>query len=100
MTTTALMTDDGDGGRRLALNGVNINNIVLKSSYAACTRGTLSYTHLNPGFATAHGHEISELFKGVNIHEYWLKGWHINKTIKTNGYKVVRADRSDGRRGG
>jgi hypothetical protein len=73
------MADDSDGGRRLALNGVNINNIVLKSSYAACTKGTLSYTHLNPGCAAAHVDEIAELFKNVNMHvicvsDFWYKG--------------------------
>jgi hypothetical protein len=98
------MTDDGDGGHRLTLNGGNYNNVVLKSSFAACTRGFLRYSHLNPESAAAHIDDIAELFKGINMHiiwvsETWFKKWHTNKRIGINGYKVIRADRSDGRRG-
>jgi hypothetical protein len=36
----------------------------------------------------------------ICISETWCKGWHSNKRVGIPGYKVVRADRKDGRRGG
>jgi hypothetical protein len=99
------MADGGQGGRDCSLNRNFINNIVLKSSYKMHGPTELRFAHLNPGSAAAHIDEMNGLFQGVGIDvicvsESWYKGWHTNKRICIPGYRVARADRKDGRRGG
>jgi hypothetical protein len=99
------MTDDVGSGRDRSMNVNYMNNIVLKSSYANTALGTLRFCHANPGSAAAHIDDINRLFNGVEMHviaisETWYKGWHANKRICIPGYRVIRADRKDGRRGG
>jgi hypothetical protein len=55
--------------------------------------------------AAVHIDEINALMDAVDmnvicISETWYKGWHTNKRICIPAYRVVRADRKDGRRGG
>jgi hypothetical protein len=52
-----------------------------------------------------HIDEINALMDAVEmdvicISETWYKGWDTNKRICIPGYRFVRADRKDGRRGG
>jgi hypothetical protein len=57
---------------------------------------------LNPGSAVTHADEMAHLLKDSELHfiyvcETWFKRW--KKRIGLTGYKVVCADRRDGRRG-
>jgi Reverse transcriptase (RNA-dependent DNA polymerase) len=99
------MTDSGQGGHDYSLNRNFLNNVVIKSYYKSSAAGDLRFCHLNPGSAAAHVDEMRGLFCDTNLHiigvsETWYKQWHTNQRISIPGYKVVRADRRDGRRGG
>jgi hypothetical protein len=99
------MTDTGDRDRDCSLNRRLLDNVVLKSSYKSSSPTALRYCQLNPGSAAAHIDDINALFDKVDMHvicitETWYKGWHTNKRISIPGFKIIRADRKDGRRGG
>jgi hypothetical protein len=58
---------------------------------------------MNPSFSAAHIDKINALMDAVEIiciSETWYKGWHTNKRISILGYRFVRVDIKDGRRGG
>jgi Reverse transcriptase (RNA-dependent DNA polymerase) len=98
--------DNDDAARHAsALNRTSFRNIVLKSSFARVRGAKLNFAHLNPGSAVPHIGELNELFNGVDLQliavsETWFKTKHTNRQINLNGFRVVRADRGGGRRGG
>jgi hypothetical protein len=87
------------------LNRNTLTNIVLKSSYCRCGDDCLRFCHFNPGSAVKHIDEINSIFDGVGMHficvsETWYKARHTNKMMEISGYRLLRADRTDGRRAG
>jgi hypothetical protein len=87
------------------LNRTALTNVVLKSSYVRCGDDCLRFCHFNPGSAVKHIDEINSTFDGVGMHficvsETWFKARHTNKMMEISGYRLLRADRTDGRRGG
>jgi hypothetical protein len=87
------------------LNKTSLTNIVLKSSYYRCGDDCLRFCHFNPGSAVGHIDEINNVFNGIGMHfigvsETWFKARHTNKMMGISGYRLLRADRTDGRRGG
>jgi hypothetical protein len=90
---------------RHTLNRTALTNIVLKSSYRRCGDDCLRFCHFNPGSAVNHIDEINSVFKDISMHficvsETWFKKRHTNKMMGISGYRLIRADRIDGRRGG
>jgi Reverse transcriptase (RNA-dependent DNA polymerase)/Endonuclease-reverse transcriptase len=88
------------------LSGAVMTNIVLKSSFGR-NRGefSMNYCHFNAGSAVQHIDELNSVFDGVGLHfmcvsETWFKPRHTNRMMSISGYKLVRSDRTDGRRGG
>jgi hypothetical protein len=98
--------DDGNEARHVStFNKTCLRNIVLKSSFARIQGAKLNFAHLNPGSAVPYIGEMNELFRGVDlqmvaISETWYKTRHSNRQVCLNGFRVVRADRGGGRRGG
>jgi hypothetical protein len=88
-----------------ALNRMSLRKIVLKSSLSRVQGNKLNFAHLNPGSAVPHTDELNDLFCNVDLQliavsETWFKSKHSNRLIALDGYRVVRADRGGGRRGG
>jgi hypothetical protein len=88
-----------------ATNKTLLRNIVLMSSISRFGGASLNFAHLNPGTAVPHIGELNKLFNGVDmqlfaVSESWFKTIHTNKQVSLNGFRVVRADRGGGRRGG
>jgi Reverse transcriptase (RNA-dependent DNA polymerase) len=99
------MDDGGAASHASTLNRSSIRNIVLKSSFARVRGTSLNFAHLNTGSAVPYIDEMNELFNGVNLQmiavsETWYKTRHTNRQVNINGFRVVRADRGGGRRGG
>jgi Reverse transcriptase (RNA-dependent DNA polymerase) len=99
------MANSGDGSHSRSLDRALLNNIVLKSSYSGVESTRLRFCHANPGSAAAHIDDLNALFDNTDMHvicisETWFKRWHTSKRIAIKGYKLLRADRCDGRRGG
>jgi Reverse transcriptase (RNA-dependent DNA polymerase) len=87
------------------LNRTSLRNIVLRSSFARVHGNKLNFAHLNPGSAVPHIGELNELFVNVDLQliavsETWFKTKHTNRHVELSGYRVIRADRGGGRRGG
>jgi Reverse transcriptase (RNA-dependent DNA polymerase) len=86
-------------------NRTTLRKIVLKSSFKSVQASSLNFVHLNPGSAMQYIDEMNELFDGVDIQliaisETWYKGRMTNTHVALNGFRVIRADRGGGRRGG
>jgi Reverse transcriptase (RNA-dependent DNA polymerase) len=80
--------DEGDVARLMRVQGTRLN-----------------FAHLNPGSAVQHIDELNDLFEGVDmqliaVSETWFKTRHTNRQVNLNGFRVIRADRGGGRRGG
>jgi hypothetical protein len=78
---------------------------VLKSSLSRIEGARLNFAHLNLGSAVQHIGELNDLFKVVDLQlkkvsETWFKTRHTNRLVGLDGFRVVRADRGGGRRGG
>jgi hypothetical protein len=79
--------------------------LFLKSSLANIRGAKLNFAHINPGSAVPHIDELNAIFDGtdlqvVAVSESWFKARHTNRQIGLSGFRVVRADRGGGRRGG
>jgi hypothetical protein len=100
-----VMDDEGVVRHGSALNKTSLRNIVLKSSLTRVQGARLNFAHLNPGSAVPHIGELNDLFNGVDLQmiavsETWYKTKHTNRQVNLKGYRVIRADRGRGRRGG
>jgi Reverse transcriptase (RNA-dependent DNA polymerase) len=100
-----VMEDDDAARLANTFNKTSLRNIVLKSSFARVRGARLNFVHLNPGSAVPYIGELNELFKGVDmqliaVSETWFKTRHSNRQVSLDGFRVVRADRGGGRRGG
>lgn len=87
------------------LNRTFIRKIVLRSSFSRVTGNRLNFAHLNPGSAVPHIGEMNELFNNVDLQliavsETWFKTRHTSRQVGLGGFRVIRADRGGGRRGG
>jgi hypothetical protein len=63
------------------------------------------FAYLNPGSDMQHIDELSSIFDGVGFHfmcvsKTWLKPRQTNKMMAISGYRLLRSDRTDGRRSG
>jgi retron-type reverse transcriptase len=100
-----VMDDGGVVVHGSGLNGTSLRNIVLKSSFAHLRGTKLNFAHINPGSAVPHIGELNATLEGtdlqvVAVSETWFKARHSNKQVSLSGFRVVRADRGGGRRGG
>jgi hypothetical protein len=100
-----VMDDGSVANHGSGLNGTSIRNIVLKSSFAHIRGAKLNFAHMNPGSAVPHIGELNAILDGtdlqvVAVSETWFKAKHTNRQVNLNGFRVVRADRGGGRRGG
>jgi hypothetical protein len=90
------MTDSGSVPGDRSATGDYMNNIVLSSSFVQA----------RPGSAVRNIDEMRALLQETNIDvlicisESWFKKHHSDKSVSITGYKLLRADRRDGRRGG
>jgi hypothetical protein len=96
-----MMVDNSDSGIS-TLNNTMLTNVVFKSSYRHCDDVCLRFCHFNAANAVKRIDELNSIFDGVGFHfigvsETWFKPKHTKKIF---GYGLVRADRTDGRRGG
>jgi hypothetical protein len=104
LTLTAM--DNGTANTHDSIpNRLSLRNIVLKSSFTRIRGNKINFAHLNPGSAVPHIGELNELFLNVDLQliavsESWFKTKHTNRQVSINGYRVIRADRGGGRRGG
>jgi hypothetical protein len=78
--------------------------VVFKSSYRHCDDTCLRFCHFNAASAVQRIDELNSIFDGVGFHfmavsETWFTPRHTNKMMSISGYRLVRADRTDGRKG-
>jgi Reverse transcriptase (RNA-dependent DNA polymerase) len=105
-TPLLIVMDDGSDTRQTnTLSRTSLRNIVLRSSLARFQGRRLNFVHLNPGSAVQHIGEMNDIFKGVDVQliavsETWFKMRHTNRHVGLDGFRVIRADRGGGRRGG
>jgi hypothetical protein len=96
------MEDDDDTRQANTFSRTSLRNIVLKSLLARFQGKRLNFAHLSPGSAIG---ELNDLIKGVDmqliaVSETWFKTRHTNRQVGLDGFRVIRADRGGGRRGG
>jgi hypothetical protein len=77
----------------------------LKSSLSRFQGARLNFAHLNPGSAVPFVGELNKLFNGRDLQmiaasDTWYNTKHTNRQVNLKGYRVIRADRDGGRRGG